>query len=67
MYSLTKQLGANQMKLDWVLLRRQKEWLLQQPTGPEANGLVHLLDAIQDEAVASGEASEDEVFGEHLS
>jgi hypothetical protein len=48
--------------VDWDILRAQKLWLLSQ-TGPEAEGLVSMLDDIQDSAVESGEANEIEVFG----
>lgn len=49
-------------KIDWCLLRKQKEWLLNQEN-ENAAGLVHLIDRIQDEAVDNGDASEIEVFG----
>jgi len=48
--------------IDWELLRRQKAWLLEQ-NHHHANGLVHLIDAIQDEVVESGVRTEVEVFG----
>lgn len=38
--------------IDWPLLSKQKQWLLQQ-TGDEADGLIHLLDALEDEALRS--------------
>ena len=47
--------------MDWALLRAQKNWLLNQES-EQALGLLHLLDAIQDEAIRLGFA-EDEVFG----
>ena len=47
--------------MDWALLRAQKAWLLNQ-VSDYAFGLLHLLDAIQDEAIRLGFA-EDEVFG----
>jgi len=49
-------------KLDWTLLREQKQWLLLHDCD-EARGLTHLLDALQDEAVDSGMFTENEVFG----
>lgn len=49
------------LTFDWSLMRQQKEWLLTQ-TGPESDGLLNMLDAIQDAAVAEG-VSEEEVFG----
>lgn len=57
------------MKIDWKLLRAQKAELLaqvmqgKQMSMGAADGLLHLLDAIQDEAVAEEEATELEVFG----
>jgi hypothetical protein len=49
-------------QIDWRLLRQQKEWLMNH-NSPEANGLLHLLDAIQDEAVDQFGFTEREVFG----
>lgn len=57
----TRQLFAR-FSLDFELLRRQKAWLLRQ-TGDAAEGLLGLIDAIQDQAVVGGVATEDEVFG----
>ena len=48
--------------INWSLLREQKQWLLDQES-EHADGLVHLIDAIQDQAVDNGDASELEVFG----
>ena len=39
--------------INWKLLREQKQWLLQQE-GEHAEGLINLLDYIQDEAVENG-------------
>ena len=54
--------------IDWELLRRQKQLLLDaldaQSIGSMANGLVILIDNIQDAAVAEGIATEVEVFGD---
>lgn len=47
--------------IDWKLLQKQKLWLLSQEC-VESDGLLSLLDAIQDFAVDSGLASEKEVF-----
>jgi hypothetical protein len=33
--------------IDWQLLSEQKQWLLQQ-TGDEVEGLIHLLDALEE-------------------
>jgi len=48
-------------KIDWALLRTQKEWLTAL-SAPEAEGLLNLLDHIQDTAVANGVPTE-VVFG----
>lgn len=61
------------MKLDWNLLRAQKLCLLE-ITDVSSNpghilaiaGILSVLDAIQDEAVENGDATEDEVFGETI-
>ena len=50
------------MKIDWELLRKQKEWLMQF-NREEADGLLSLIDAIQDNAVNSKEFTEEEIFG----
>ena len=50
------------MNIDWILLRKQKEWLLNNGSD-EAIGLIGLLDAIQDNAVIVGGFAEEEVFG----
>jgi hypothetical protein len=50
-------------KNDWGLIRKQKEWLLNNGSD-EAMGLVHFLDAIQDAVVEDGIATEFEVFGD---
>lgn len=47
--------------IDWGLLIAQKLWLLKMGA-PEADGLVSLLDAIQDAAVSSGLVLEETVF-----
>jgi hypothetical protein len=49
--------------INWTLLRKQKAWLLAQPECPEAQGLISLLDHLQDTAVDEGAATEAEVFG----
>jgi len=49
------------LNIAWTLLRQQKEWLMRQE-GPEAEGLVNLLDSLQDQGVRQfGELL---VFGE---
>lgn len=49
-------------RIDWRLLREQKQWLLNQGDTPEAQGLVELLDAFQDAVVADHYAREDVVY-----
>lgn len=53
--------------IDWELLRQQKAQLLAavdvELTGFDPTGIVHLIDAIQDAAVADGIAGEELVFG----
>ena len=49
------------LRLDWELLRQQKEWLLQHDCF-EAEGLLSLIDEIQDQAVAAVPALESQVF-----
>lgn len=55
--------------MDWTLLRKQKHTLLSTINNANSEekedlmGILHLIDALQDEAVAKGEADEEEVFG----
>ena len=55
-------------KIDWVLFRAQKQTLdklIDSGVCPEMlEGVLHLMDRIQDAAVECGEATEEEVFGE---
>jgi hypothetical protein len=59
------------MNIDWKLLREQKTTLIylgvkNTLTDHEklaVNGIIHLIDGLQDEAVNSGTATEEEVFG----
>ena len=56
------------MKLDWVLLREQKEYVNNEACNNQDarhiyEGLLSLIDAVQDEAVVNGDATEKEVFG----
>lgn len=58
------------MSIDWELLRKQKAALMSTIfTGTsyedELQGLVHLIDAIQDQACAAG-VPEEEIFGDTL-
>lgn len=51
--------------VDFELLRQQKQWLLSvrpDEKYPLVDGVIHLIDTIQDQAVAQG-VSEAEVFG----
>lgn len=50
-------------RIDWKLLRKQKKWLLKQRPDEKADGLINLLDALQDAAVEDGIATGKEVFG----
>ena len=55
--------------IDWELLRRQKVELLdvinmyKLPAGNHLDGVVYLIDHIQDSAVDSGYYTEEQVFG----
>ena len=49
-------------KIDWELLRQQKQWLFLHDC-PEAEGLLALIDEIQDQAVAAQPDLESKVFG----
>lgn len=52
--------------LNWALLRQQKTWLSGFYNGKDseyAEGLISLLDYLQDDAVDTGRATELEVFG----
>jgi hypothetical protein len=54
------------LRMDWELLRQQKEWLMRRENDDsiEAEGLLALIDDIQDQAVAAQPELEAEVFGE---
>lgn len=51
------------LDLDFKMLRKQKEFLLNHG-GPDAMGLVGMIDAIQDYAVDNDYLTEKEVFGD---
>lgn len=53
-----------ELNIDWGLLRLQKAWLICQE-GEQAAGLLHLIDFLQDRAVAEG-IPEEVVFGVRL-
>lgn len=50
------------LTIDFLLLRKQKEWLLTQKSD-HATAILHVIDAIQDHAVDTGLASDRQVFG----
>ena len=54
------------LRIDWELLRQQKEWLSRRENDDsiEAEGLLALIDAIQDQAVEQQPELEKEVFAE---
>ena len=62
------------LKIDWALLRHQKQYLRAMATDPTKTtdeievlaGIIHLIDHIQDEAVVTRTATEIEVFGEDI-
>lgn len=49
-------------KIDWGLLREQKDWLLNQHISDEAVGLLELIDNLQDYAVDELGIDENIVF-----
>lgn len=53
------------LKIDWILLRQQKEWLLSQPDCSEVEGLLSLIDFLQDDAERQGVAA-DAIWGEKV-
>ncbi len=53
------------LKIDWILLRQQKEWLLSQPDCSEVEGLLSLIDFLQDDAERQGVAA-DKIWGEKV-
>lgn len=56
---MTKLFTLDADLIDWELLRRQKDWLSSIP----ADGILGLIDFIQDAVVAQGLATEVEIFG----
>ena len=53
------------LRLELESLRDQKHWLIKHRDEPEADGLLGLLDAIQDQIHETGQAGEWEVFGNY--
>lgn len=50
------------MRLDLELLKQQKRWLLAQSSTEEVEGLLGIVDFIQDTVLAEGLAKEEDVF-----
>lgn len=50
-------------RIDWSLLRKQKAWLADRLPCDEAEGLLSLLDDLQDTAVDEFGVKEEAVFG----
>ena len=53
-----------ELSLDLEELQEQKRWLIKNISAPQAEGLLGLLDAIQDQIHETGQAGELEVFGD---
>ena len=51
-------------KIDWTLLREQKDALLGSDSD-EAHGLLNLLDNLQDAALADALATVEQIFGRY--
>ncbi len=51
------------LRLDLESLQDQKRWLIKHRDEPEADGLLGLIDAMQDQIHETGQAGELEVFG----
>ena len=51
------------LNLDLEQLQWQKLWLIKHMATPQAEGLLNLIDAIQDQIHETGQAGELEVFG----
>lgn len=54
-----------ELSLDLEFLQVQKRWLIKHREEPEADGLLGLLDAMQDQIHETGQAGEREVFGNY--
>lgn len=48
--------------INWELFREQKLWLIVQP-GENADGILNMMDAIQDAAFATGKYTEEQIYG----
>lgn len=51
------------LTIDWEELRKQKEWLAERAQVDQVQGLLNLIDALQEDAIENG-TSEDVVYGE---
>lgn len=60
---MSSQLHKIVQRIDWKMLRRQKLWLLKHPPTSSATGLIALIDAIQDAALADLITDEEIIFG----
>jgi hypothetical protein len=49
--------------MDWALLRKQKQWLMEREC-EEADGILNLIDTLQDYAIDEMGVDEYVVFGE---
>lgn len=58
---MNKYILLDMQHMDWKLLREQKLWLIDQDS-EQAEGLLNLIDFIQDSAVESGLFTLEEVF-----
>ena len=54
-----------ELSLDLEFLQEQKRWLISHADRREADGLLNLIDAIQDQIHETGQAGEWEVFGNY--
>jgi hypothetical protein len=49
--------------VDWELFREQKLWLIAQQ-GDQAQGIINMMDSIQDAAFATGRYTEEQIYGQ---
>lgn len=54
-----------ELSLELEYLRHQKRWLIKHREEPEADGLLGMIDAMQDQIHETGQAGEWEVFGNY--
>jgi hypothetical protein len=48
--------------IDWELFREQKTWLVVQ-NDKNSEGILNMMDSIQDAAFATGKYSEEQIYG----